>query len=413
MSDHSGEPLLPVREALGRILAEIRPLEAEEAALDAALGKVLAEPAVAPADIPAVDRSAMDGYALRSADLGPGPTELDVTDFIPAGRSAAGLDLTRGQAIRIMTGAPLPAGADAVQKVELTEPLGAGRRVRILRPVDSGENIFRRGGDLRAGEVLVEAGARIRPAEVGALAAAGIVRPRVVRVPRVFVLSTGDEVVEPAAAPLPHQVRNSNGPAVRAFLAGMGVPSADLGIARDDPDDLDGRLKAGLDGDLLILIGGVSVGDRDIVSDRLQSAGVRPIFHRIAMKPGKPLLFGRRGSCLVFGLPGNPLSALTGMLVFVVPAVQAMLGIEPSGLAEVPAILTAELQQKPGREWYRLSRVRLEDGAFTATPVRSSGSGDLASAVRANAFVVVPAETSRLEPGSRVRAVLWPSFEMA
>lgn len=411
-SHRRNESLLSVEEALRLVIDEALPLPAEEIGLEAALGRVLAEPVESPADIPACDRSAMDGYAVRTSDLVSLPAELDVAGFLPAGRSPEGIDVRPGTAVRIMTGAPLPGGADAVVMVERTEPVADGARVRVLESVGPGQNVFRRGEDLGRGARLLEAGTWIRPAEIGALAAVGKVRVKVRRRPVTTILSTGDEVIDPSQDPLPHQVRNSNGPALLAAMSAVGLDPVSLGIARDDPADLDARIAEGLSGEIFFLIGGVSVGDRDLVSQRLTAAGVRVIFHRIAMKPGKPLLFGRRGGCLVFGLPGNPLSALTDFLVFGVPAVRKMSGLPPTGLPGVRARLSAEVHQMPGRTWYRLARVVYRKGVFEAAPVPSSGSADLVSACRANAFVIVPADAARLEAGSEVAVLLWPGYEI-
>jgi molybdopterin molybdotransferase len=402
--------LLPVEDALRIVLAESAPLADEEIDLADALGRVLSESLTAPEDMPSFARSAMDGYAVRAADVAKSPAVLEVAGFLPAGRDAAGIEVAPGHAVRIMTGAPLPAGADAVQMVERTEGADAGGRVRILAAVAAGENVTPRGAELARGDLVLEKGARIRAAELGVLAGIGRVRPRVHRRPSAFVLSTGDEIVDAAAAPLPHQVRNSNGPAILALLAEAGARAASLGIAGDDPAGLDAKIAQGLEGDFFFLIGGVSVGDKDLVSERLAAAGVRVLFHRIAMKPGKPLLFGRRGSCLVFGLPGNPLSALTAFLVFGLPAVRRASGLSGAGMTEVRARLTEAVRQKPGRDWYRLARMTLGNGTLHATPVRSSGSGDMVSAARANGFLVIPADSAGLEAGNDARVLLWPGF---
>ena len=412
MTHSHTEALLPIEDALRIVHGEVAPLGDEEVGLEAALGRILAETYEAPEDVPAFARSAMDGYAVRAADVAGPPAVLEVAGFLPAGRDAAGIEVSPGRAVRIMTGAPVPAGADAVVKVERTEQMDAAGRVRILASVAAGENVIRRGADLRCCDVVVSRGARVRAAEVGALAGIGRTRLRVHRRPKAFVLSTGDEIVDPTAAPLPHQVRNSNGPAIVAALEEAGAVATSLGIAGDDPARLDAGIAKGLRGEFFFLIGGVSVGDKDLVSERLRAAGVHVLFHRIAMKPGKPLLFGRRGSCLVFGLPGNPLSALTSFLVFGLPAMRRASGLEGTGMPEVRARLTEAVRQKPGRAWYRLARIVLRDGAFHATPVRSSGSGDMVSAARANGFVVVPADSSGLDEGQDARALLWPGFGM-
>jgi len=410
------EDLLPVEDALRIVRDEASPLGDEEVDLAAALGRVLAEKIVAPEDMPRLSRSAMDGYAVRAADVAKTPADLTVVGFLPAGRDPAGVVVGPGRAVRIMTGAAMPAGADAVQKIERTEELDPGRedagggRVRILDAVEAGDNVSPQGSDLKRGELVLGKGSRIRGAEIGALAAVGCTRPRVLRRPRALVMSTGDEVVDPASEPLPHQVRNSNGPALLALLAAEGVDAAPLAITGDDPAHLDAGIAQGLAADFFFLIGGVSVGDKDLAADRLAAAGVRVLFHRIAMKPGKPLLFGRCGSCLVFGLPGNPLSALTAFLVFGLPAVRRASGLPATGMPEVRAHLTQPVRQKPGRAWYRLARIELRDGAFEATPVRSSGSGDMISAARANGFIVVPADSTGIEAGGTAHALLWPGF---
>ena len=413
MTRPHSEELLPVADALRIVLAESTPLGEEEVDLGAALGRVLAETLTSSSDIPVCDRSAMDGYAVRAADTVTTPATLDVAGFLPAGRDPAGIEVAPGHAVRIMTGAPLPAGADAVVMVERTEEADGGRRVRVLASVVSGENVTLRAADLKAGDVVLGRGAWIRSAEIGVLAGIGRTRPRVHRRPEVCVLSTGDEVVDPATAPMPHQVRNSNGPSLLAALEQEGVRATSLGVARDDPGALDAAIAAGLEADFFFLIGGVSVGDKDLVSPRLAAAGVQVLFHRIAMKPGKPLLFGRRGRCLVFGLPGNPLSALTAFLVFGLPAVRRASGLAGMGLPEVRARLADAVRQKPGRTWYRLARIAIQDGAFTATLVRSSGSGDLVSAARANGFLVLPADSAGQEAGAEATALLWPGFGTA
>lgn len=412
-ADHAhDEPLLPVAEALRIIVADAEPLGAEAVDLAMAAGRVLAERIVAADPMPPFDRSMMDGYALRSADLARPPAELRVQGFLPAGQSASGLEVRQGEAIRIMTGAPMPIGADAVQRIERATPSADGTVVRILEGVRAGDNIARRAQDRPAGATLLEPGTWIGAAEIGVLASAGVVRPKVVRRPRAGVLATGDELVAPEATPEAHQIRNSNGPAILEALRRSGAEVRALGAARDDAPDLDVRISEGLEGDLLFVIGGVSVGDKDLVAERLEANGVRTLFHRVAMKPGKPLLFGRRGRCRVFGLPGNPLSALTDLYVFGLPWIQRALGLPAAGLPEVRARLLEPLRQSPGRTWYRLALARLAEGEWVVSPVASSGSGDLASAAAANAFVVMAAETERLDAGAHVITLLWPDFEL-
>jgi len=397
--------LLTVDEALDRVLAAAEPLAVEEVPFREALGRALCRDIVAGEDLPPFDRSAMDGYAVRVAD-GTAGAVLEVVGEVPAGRPG-NVPVGSGQAVRIMTGAPIPPGADAVQMVELTEALDGGRRVRLVRPVAEGENIRRRGEDLRQGTVVLCAGSPIRSTETALLASLGIVHVPVRRAPRVALLSTGDEIVEPERSPLSHQIRNSNAYAIETILRDLGLPSEYLGIAADSREALAGSIRRGLRSDMLCLTGGVSVGGYDLVAEALRGEGVEIIFHRVAVKPGKPLLVGRRERTLVFGLPGNPLSSVCDFALFAVPALRKMLGWADPRHQEVAGILEGEVRQKPGREWYCLARAVWRDGAYRVEPVPSMGSADIVAACKANCFAVVPAETALLPAGSSVRLLLW------
>ena len=402
-------PLKSVPEALDIVLAAARPLEPEEVSYREAAGRALSRDLVAPFDLPPFDRSAMDGYALCAADARAGAV-LAVVGEIPAGRPGD-VPVGPGEAARIMTGAPIPPGADAVQMVELTEALEGGARVRLTAPVERGENVRPRGEELHAGTVVLSEGAPVRAAETALLATLGIVRVPVRRRPRIALLATGDELVEPSADPLPHQIRNSNVYSLEAVLKDLHLPAELLGIAPDEPAALAERIRRGLEADVFCLSGGVSVGDYDLAERTLRQEGVEVLFHGVAVKPGKPLLFGRAGRTLVFGLPGNPVSTLCDFSLFAVPALRRMLGFAQPRPREVEGILEEEVHQKPGREWYAPAAAEWRDGAWRIRPIPTRGSADLAAISRGNAWVVIPAETSRAERGRRVRLLLWePGF---
>lgn len=400
-------PLIDVGTAKRLLLEAATPRPAIEVSLDTALGRALATDVVADRDFPATDRSAMDGFAVRSADASIPGTTLRIAGEVRAGASPDGIVVASGQAWRIFTGGVVPRGADAVVMVELAEEDRAAGTVVLREAPFAGQNVRRRGEDVRAGEGILRAGTVIGPAEVAALAAVGAVRVSVFAVPSVAILSTGDEIVDPGEAPLPHQVRNSNAPMLKARLRAMAVEPVLLGNVGDDRADLDAMLARGLSHDLLLVTGGVSVGDYDLVAERLRALGVETLFHGVSMRPGKPVLAGRRGTGLVVGLPGNPLSAFTGFEVLVAPALRRLAGASEVDGLRIRARLSATLRRKPGRPAYAPARVIFEDGRAVAAPVRSMSSGDVVSLSRANAFLIVDPAKDALPPGSEVDALLW------
>jgi molybdopterin molybdotransferase len=404
--------MIDVDEAKRLILEASRRLDVVEVALEDADRRVLADEIVADRDFPATDRSAMDGFAVRWDDVREPGRTLSLAGEVRAGRPAAGLQVEPGSCVRIMTGSPIPPGADTVVMVELTEEDADGAAVTFRGEPIRGQHIRVRGEDVRAGERVLAPGAPIHAAEIAALAAVGRTRVRVHRAPVVQVLSSGDEVVEPDVAPEPHQVRNSNARCLLAQLRGLGLSGRYLGIAPDTRDALDEAVVAGMTGDVLLITGGVSMGKYDLVGEALAGAGMKRIFHKVAVRPGKPMLVGRYGDCLVVGLPGNPVSTFTGFAIFVAPALRKMLGYPRWDNLEVAAVLAERLKRKPGRTTYHLARVvRSEDG-FTALPVRAMGSGDVVSMSRANAFVMTTPGAHALDPGTAVTAVLWSDFHL-
>lgn len=397
--------LLPVATALAIVREHARPLP-RRVQLPDALGLPLAEDVVADADSPPFDKALMDGYAVRAAD---GPGERSVIEEVPAGVVPT-RTVGPGEATRIMTGAMLPAGADAVVPFEKTE--GDGPRVRLLHPPRPGDNLLPRGREMRAGDVLLRAGHRLRPQDLGLLATVGVGGPLVARRPEVHVVSTGDEIVEWDATPGPGQIRNSNGPMLVAQVRRAGGIARYAGIVPDQRANLLANLGAGLLGDVLVLSGGVSAGKRDLVPEVLHFLGVRALFHKVALKPGKPLFFGVKPrdpalaslgfgpATLVFGLPGNPVSSFVCFELFVRPALAAL-----AGRGEGPRVRTMPLAEGVT---HRSDRPTYHPAALDGEAVRLVpwfGSADLRGLGAADALAVLPAGDHRLEAGSPVEVL--------
>jgi molybdopterin molybdotransferase len=400
--------MIEYHDARALVLSAAKALPAETVPLARALGRTLARDVRAREDIPPFTKATMDGYAVRSADTrrtggdAAAGIELEVLEDLPAGRLSRKA-IGPGQAARIMTGAPLPGGADAVVMVEDTE--ASGRTVKVRREVREGDNIGRAGEDLEKNEIALERGTLVGPAEVALLAAVGLARVAVARRPKLAVVATGDEIVEPGQKKRPGQIRNANGPALTAMAAAAGAAAFYLGIARDRRASLAAKLARAKGADVLVLSGGVSVGDYDLVKDELGAAGVKPVFWQVRIKPGKPVFFGVRGRQLVFGLPGNPTSAMVTFLLFVRPAVEAMLGRPVPGPASGKAVLTADITLKPDRTQFL--RGLLADGGPTleVAPYDDQRSGVLRSMVRSRALIVVPADVRHIEAGREVEII--------
>ena len=395
--------MIEFEEARALALSALKTRPPESVLLAGALGRTLARDIKARENIPPFDKATMDGYALRAEDIRAAgkdaAVELEVLEDLPAGRVSR-RSVGRGQAVRIMTGAPLPKGADAVVMVEDTER--SGGRVIIRRAVRPADNTGQAGEDLKKGELVLERGAVIGPAETGMLAATGLARVPVVRRPKLAVIATGDEIVEPGERKAAGQIRNSNGPALLALALRTGADAKYLGIARDRSSSLRAKLARAKGADILVLTGGVSVGDYDLVKDELRAAGVKPVFWQVRIKPGKPVFFGRRGSRLVFGLPGNPTSAMVTFLLFVQPAIERLLGRTNPGPRAGRAVLTEDVVLKPGRTQFLRGVLDAEGPVLTVAPYPDQKSGVLRSMVRSQVLIAVQADVSRLEKGRDV-----------
>lgn len=404
---------ITVDEAQARILAAIAPLDAVSLPLDRALGLVVARAVTATHDNPPFDNAAMDGYACRAAEVvGATPTQpiwLPVTAEIVAGADAAGR-LLPGTAVRIMTGAPAPAGADIVVPFEETN--AAPGSVGIMVPRDSGSNVRRKGEDFKSGETLLPAGTRLGPSQIALLAALGNAEAAVVRPPRVGILATGNEIVPPGLPLGPGQIWDSNGPALAALVAQAGAVPISLGIVRDDAAALRSRLSeansAGLD--LLVTSGGVSAGDFDLVKDVLRASG-EIAFWSVRIKPGKPLAFGVLDGLPMIGLPGNPVAGIVAFLQFARPVLMKMIGRSDLQLPEIEATMLDQIENRGDRRSFVRVRVEPSPEGWVARSTGAQGSAQLSTLARANGLLVIPEDVARAEPGMRFR-VQMPDWEL-
>jgi len=403
------ESVIPVDKALEIVLAHTPVLPAEEVDLPSSVGRVLAEDIHADLDMPPFDRSAMDGYAVHAADVARAPVVLEVAGQVRAGHWPDRA-LEPGQAIQIMTGAPVPAGATAVQPVEKTRPVEGGRRVEMLAPVEPGAHIARQGAEVRAGDRLLERGRTIDPATVAVLAAAGKGRLRVGRRPTLAMLVTGDELVDVWDTPSRGRIRNTNGYAVMAQARWAGAEARSLGVVPDVSDRIAEAVRDGFRDDVLVISGGVSEGAYDLVEEVLARFDVGLLFTKVAIKPGAPLVFGRRGDKLVFGLPGNPVSAQVTFDVFVRAALLRMQGANVVSRPKVEVELLDSVKNRSGRQAYSPARVGFEKGRLVARPVASQGSADIVAHAQANALVLLEADQLRADAGDKVPALLLGNF---
>jgi molybdopterin molybdotransferase len=386
-----------VREHAGRLVARHAP---ESVELLDTLGRVLAEPILADRDQPPFPRSTRDGFACRAADLA-ADIPLEVIGSIRAG-DAVVIEVTSGKAVEIMTGAPVPAGADCVVMVEHVLLDQNTLRLASGRSVQPGENIVPMGAEARAGAVIVPRGTRISPSQIAVAAACGAGKLSVFGRPRVAIVATGDELVEVDQQPQSQQIRNSNSYSLAAQVLAAGAEPVRLAIARDERAHLESVIRVALEADLVLLSGGVSMGKYDLVEEVLLSLGAEFFFTGALIQPGKPVVFGRMGEHYFFGLPGNPVSTMVTFLLFVEPLLGALCGEVGRGPRFAQAHLVGEVRVKTGLT--RLLPARLTDGNVEA--VSWQGSGDLASTSRSNCFLVVPPDQPVLVAGETVSILL-------
>jgi len=401
--------MISVEAALEIILSEIKPLGMERVNILSAMGRVLGEDIVADTNNPPWDNSAMDGYAVRAADTKEAskdqPVTLQIIEDLPAGYVAK-KSVKRGQTIRIMTGAPMPNGADAVIMVEETarpEARGKRQEVKVFKEAKVGDNVRKAGEDFKKGDIVLRKGMTIRPPEIGMLAAVGKPNVYVYQQPNVAVLSTGDELIEIEEAPMNGKIRNSNSYAIAAQIKACGATPIQLGIARDTKKDLKEKLEFGLTADCIVSSGGVSVGDFDFVKDVLKQMGSEMRFWKVAMKPGKPLAFGVIANKPAFGLPGNPISSMVAFEQFARPAILKMMGKKDIFKRAFDALLTKPVKKKAGRMHFVRAALEQKHGQFYVTPLEGQGSGILSSMVKANCLIILSEDAKDVEKDSKVK----------
>jgi molybdopterin molybdotransferase len=399
--------MISVRAALDLVLRDVTRVGAEQVALPQALGRVLAEPVRATRDVPPFRNSAMDGYAVRAADIAGAaahtPAILRVLEVVGAG-SVPSHAVLAGTATKIMTGSPMPDGADAVVRLEDTEEQGGKVRVRAAAP--AGANVRHPGEDMRAGETVLTASREMRPADIGLLASLGIAVVRVRRRPVVAILSTGDELVDLGQPLAPGQIVNSNAYTLAAAVQEAGVVPRVLGIVRDTVESTRGAFLDAFASDMVLSTGGVSMGAFDLVRQTLAELGVDERFWKVAQKPGKPLAFGVRAGVPVFGLPGNPVSSLVCFYVYVRPALRAMQGLERLHLPVVTAATDTDIETAPGLTEFVRCTMEGTAGAYRARPAGSQSSGVLRSLSLGQGLIIAPPEVGTIARGDAVRVLV-------
>ncbi len=401
--------MIAVEKALSIVLSHVSPLPAEEIDFADAPGRILREDVAADTDLPPFRRSAVDGFAVRAGDTASVPARLKLVGTISAGTYPE-FRIGPGETASIMTGAPVPEGADAVQMVEQSREEDDG--IVLLSSVAAGQNVAPQGAEVRRGEVVLKSGTRLDPAAVAVAATVGRTQLSVGRRPKVSVAATGDELVHPSETPGPGQIRNSNGFSLRAQCRSVGVEALSLGVARDTEASLRELVERGLDSDVLLLSGGVSMGRFDLVEKVLEDFGIEILVDAVALKPGKPLVFGvGDDGKLVFGLPGNPVSTMVTFELFVRTAFARLEGA-PDPVREIlQARLLASLSNRGPRRAYLPGWLRAgDDGELVAEPIPTKGSADIVAFSKANALLIVPEDQDRLESGERVSVYPLDSF---
>jgi len=406
--------MLTVEEALDSIEQTLEVSPVASVPLCELEGLVLAESIVAPEDSPAFDKSLMDGFAVRSSDIISAGRELAVLERLTAGEVPS-VSLSPGKTVQVMTGTQLPAGTDAVVKIEdISQSCSDVIRIALSR-IAPGKNLLRQGETLQAGETVLSVGQILRFPQISLLAELGFAEVKVFRRPTVSILATGNELVPVEDQPAPGQIRNSNESMLTAQIANAGASPVPLGIARDNLDELRHKISQGLNSDFLILSGGVSAGVLDLVPGVLQEMGVQQVFHKVFLKPGKPIWFGvysqSSGSpsrrSYVFGLPGNPISALVCFELFVRKALRCFRGTDREWNPSCSASLQQSHLVKTDRPVYHPAQVSFSDGKILADPVRWVGSADIRGTARANGMICFPPRESPYQPGEQVQVYFW------
>jgi len=399
-----GADMVGVEHALKTILDSTTVMQNETLPFRSASGCTLAEEVYADIDIPPFNKSAMDGYAIRSRDSLEGTTDFTVTGICAAG-SIPEIGIGPGECMKIMTGAPIPEGADAVVMIEKTKLLSQGR-VRINGPVVVGQNICKRGEDIGQGECVLRSGSVVTAPEIAVFASVGKTEVLVVKRPSIAVLSTGSEIIEPEQKPPNGAIRNSNGPMLSSLAEKLGCRVEYLGIGRDDMDELRTLVERGLDKDVFLVSGGVSMGDYDLIPEILKEEGADIFFHKVRIKPGKPLLFARRGACSIFGIPGNPVSNFTTFHMFIKPALLKMMGRKDYMPIFLHASIEEDVHRKGPRTYIMPGRYRVQEGVLMVRPFKLNGSADIVGCNGCNALVLIDRSRNSIRQGETAEVML-------
>ncbi len=398
--------MIPVAEALSRILAEFEPLAVEQVSVADALGRALAEDLTARLTQPPAAVSAMDGYAVRAEDVETVPVTLKRIGEAPAGGAFEG-EVGAGEAVRIFTGGPVPKGADAIVMQEDAE--SDGKTVTVTESSPAGRYVRPAGLDFKEGQVGIGAGRTLGPRDVGLAAAMNVPWLTVRRRPRIAVMATGDEIVMPGDPVGPHQIVSSNGLALSAFVTARGGVPINLGIAADTPEALRTMAAGAKGADLLVTTGGASVGEHDLVQSALGEAGLEVAFWKVAMRPGKPLIFGRLAETPLLGLPGNPVSSMVCAILYLGPIMDRMLGVERKDEPPATAVLGADLGENDLRQDYLRARLsRNQEGELVAAPFDVQDSSMFFYLVRSDCLIVRPPHAPPAKAGERVEIILLP-----
>lgn len=395
--------MISVDEAVKIALDAVTTLQPKNVYLEDALGFCLAQDVLSDIDMPPFDRSAMDGYAVVAEDCVSVPAFLTVIEDIAAGHIPT-KKVACGFASKIMTGASVPDGADAVVKFEETEVYD-DNRVKILRPVTKGSNISKRGEDMQAGRVVLQSGMLIRPQEIGILATVGKSRVEVYPSPTVGIASTGSELVDIDIRPSAVQIRNSNSYSLSAQARCLKANVEILGIVKDNIEDTISIIKKGLEKDILILSGGVSMGEYDLVGKTLKDLNTHIYFEKVALRPGKPVIFGKKDNTLIFALPGNPVASFVTFELFIYPVIRKMMGFTNQQRTITKATLEVDIPVKRRRREYRPAFIRLHNNTWLVSPVEWHGSADLLATTKANCLLIVREDVEKLRQGQLVDTI--------
>ena len=396
--------MITYEQALENILKNTRTLPEEKVLTEESLGRVLYEDIVSAIEMPAFDRSAMDGYALNHLDAEKVPVKLKCIGLIQAG-DVFTKKLKRGECVKIMTGAQVPENADSVVMVEYTRRTEKG--VEILKVAPKGENIFFQGEDFKKGQLVLEQGTKILPSHIGILATVGRKFVKVIGKPKAAVLNTGGEIVSLGYKLGRNKIYNSNGPMLQALLESDGILPVRLGIAKDNSRELKKKIKKGFAADILLISGGVSMGDYDLVPGILEELGVKKIFHKVNIKPGKPVFFGTRNKTVIFGVPGNPVSNFTAYHIFIRPVIQKMMGAKEPGPGFNEGIAATDFPKKPGRRYFALAKFSIKEGRAYLSAIPGHSSADTLALARADSLVMLDDASTGVKNNSKVKFITW------